>query len=203
MSRDNFQELEGNHNPIRVPGLDWESVDDIASSAWRAQDIRVEDRLNVLPKHGFCLWPEDGEDWIHPNDLELARSLIPSKRIFRKVVCPDPILRELGYVEYSYGDQAFRGLPTLWHEVNSDGYEIGDTVELKSGYGKLRPIIADISEMYWNRHELVIEYKLVKNGVPQPNRYQSSQFRLCMKIGIPPTPRQKALLNRENSLNGL
>lgn len=203
MSSDNFPELDTDQNPLRVPGLDWDSVEDIADSAWRAKDVRVEDRLNVLPEHGFCLWPEDGEDWIHPNDLEVARSLIPSKRIFRKIICPDPILRELGYVEYSYGDQSFRGLPTLWHAVNSDGYEIGDSVELKSGYGKLRPIIADISEMYWNRHEQVIEYKLMKHDVPQPNRYQSSQFRLCMKIGIPPTPRQKALLNRENSLNGL
>ena len=203
MSSDDFSELELNQNVLRVPGLNWESVEDIENSAWRAKDVRVEDRLNVLPIHGFCLWPEDGKDWIHPNDLEVALSLIPSKRIFRKIVCPDPILRELGYVEYSYGDQSFRGLPTLWHEVKSDGYEIGDSVELKSGYGKLRAIIADITEMFWNRHEQVIEYKLVKNGVPQPNRYQASQFRLCMKIGVPPTPRQTALLNRENSLNGL
>ncbi|QEG21850.1 hypothetical protein [Mariniblastus fucicola] len=203
MSDDEIQEIGNGGDRLHIPGLDWESPAELSASAYRQADVRFEDRLSVLPKHGFCLWPEDGEDWIHPGDLEVARTLIPSKRIFRKEDCSDEILGRMGYVEYSYGDVAFRGLPTLWHEVASEGYEIGDTVELKSGYGKLRPIIADIAGMFWNRHEQVIEYALIKNGVPQPNRYQSSQFRLCMKIGVAPTPRQKALLNRENSLNGL
>ena len=188
---------------LPIQGLDWDSAAQRASSQWRADDIRVEDRLNVLPKHGFCLWPEDGTDWIHPKDIESACSLIPSKRVFRKEPCADPILLNLGYVKYSYGDQYFRGLATLWHEVAYEGYEIGDTVEVKSANGKCIPIIADIAGMYWNRHQQSVEYELVKGGVPQPSRYQSSQFRLCMKIGIAPTPRQKALLNRENSLNGL
>jgi len=197
------EDINKQSNSIRVPGLDWESADELTQSAYRVDDVRVEDRLSVLPKHGFCLWPEDGEDWIHPTDLPIARSLIPSKRIFRKEDCPDPVLRKLGYLQYCYGDQSFRGLPSLWHEVATEGYELGDTVELKSGYGKQRPIIADIVGMYWNRKNQVIEYELVKNGVPQPNRYQANQFRLCMKIGVTPSPRQKALLNRENSLNGL
>lgn len=202
MSNEDIQD-SGLGNSLHVPGLDWDSAAELAHSAWRMEDLRAEERLSVLPKHGFCLWPEDGEDWIHPNDLEIARKLIPSKRIFRKADCDDPVLRNLGYAEYRYGDRSFRGLPTLWHEVESDGYELGDTVELKSGYGKLRPIIADIVGMYWNRHEKTIEYELLRNGVPQLNRYQSHQFRLCMKIGVAPSPRQKALLNRENSLNGL
>jgi len=203
MSNDELQPLDELGNSLNIPGIDWDSPHDLEASAYRVEDVRMDERLSVLPKHGFCLWPEDGEDWIHPNDLEMARTLIPSKRVFRKEDCYDPILKQLGYVEYSYGDRSFRGLPTLWHEVVSDGYEIGDSVELKSSYGKLRPIIADIVGIFWNRHDQTIEYELMKNGVPQPNRYQANQFRLCMKIGIAPTPRQKALLNRENSLNGL
>ena len=116
---------------LHIPGLQWDSANDLAASAYRQDDVRIEERLSVLPKHGFCLWPEDGEDWIHPNDLEVARSLIPSKRVFRKEDCFDPILKNLGYVEYSYGDRSFRGLPTLWYEVSSNGYELGDSVELK------------------------------------------------------------------------
>ncbi len=203
MSNDEIQPLEMSDNSLDIPGIEWDSPDDLAASAYRLEDVCMEERLGLLPKHAFCLWPEDGEDWIHPSDLEVARSLIPSKRIFRKMDCHDPILKKLGYVEYVYGKKAFRALPTLWHEVTSEGYELGDSVELKSGYGKLRPIIADIVGMYWNRREQTIEYELVRNDVAQPNRYQSSQFRLCMKIGVAPTPRQKALLNRENSLNGL
>lgn len=203
MNNDQISDSDKQANSLRIPGLDWDTTADLSQSAYRLNDVRVEERLSVLPKHGFCLWPEDGEDWIHPNDLEIARSLIPSKRVFRKEDCSDPILKNLGYAEYAYGDRSFRGLPSLWHEVMTEGYELGDTVELKSGYGKLRPIIADITGMYWNRKVQAIEYELEKNGVPQPNRYQANQFRLCMKIGFAPSPRQKALLNRENSLNGL
>lgn len=192
---------------IRIPGLDWNSSEEISRSAYHTDSIDPDrpsdNELKVLPKHGFCLWPEDGADWIHPNDLEVARSLIPSKRIFRKEYTADPIHDGLGYVVYVYGAKYFRGQQTLWHEVETDGYEIGDTVEIKSAYGRHRPIIADIDGMFWNRHHQSIEYELVKNNVPQPGRFVAEQFRLCMKIGVAPTPRQKALINRERSLKGL
>ena len=192
---------------IRIPGLDWDTSDQISRSAYHADSVGSKsagaDELKVLPKHGFCLWPEDGHDWIHPDDLDVARALIPSKRVFRKEYTADPIHDELGYVVYVYGSRSFRGKQTLWHEVETDGYELEDTVEVKSAYGKRRPIIADISGMFWNRHRQSIEYELIKNGVPQPGRFDATQFRLCMKIGIVPTPRQKALLNRERSLKGL
>jgi hypothetical protein len=193
-------ELESLH----IPELDWNSTTDLAASAYRKDDAKtMSERLRVLPQHGFCLWPEDGEDWIHPNDLEVAKTLIPSKRIFRKQDCTDPVLEKLGYCEYAYGDVSFRGLPTLWHQVDTDGFELGDTVEVKSSYGKFRPIIGQLVGMYWNRHVRRIEYEIEKNGVVQPNRFQADQFRLCMKIGVAPNPRQQALLNRDQSLNGL
>lgn len=189
---------------LHIPGLDWNSTDDLSASAYRQDDSRMrEARLKVLPQHGFCLWPEDGHDWIHPNDLAVAKSLLPSKRIFRKQDCTDPVLEKIGYCEYTYGAVSFRGLPTLWHEVESDGFELGDTVELKSNYGKLRPIIGQLVGMYWNRHIQKIEYEIEKNRVLQPNRFHAEQFRLCMKIGVSPNPRQQALLNRDQSLNGL
>ena len=190
-------------NSLHIPGLDWDPADRSTFSQWRENDVRIEERLSVLPTYGLCLWPEEGEDWIHPSDVSAARELIPSKRVFRKEDCSDPVLLNLGYVKYTYGDLSFRGKASLWHEVAAEGYEIGDCVEVKSANGKWRPIIADIVGMFWNRHQQAIEYELVKNGVPQPNRFQASQFRLCMKIGVAPTPRQKAMLNRESSLNGL
>lgn len=189
-------------NSLHVPGLDWESVGQ-SSSQWRAKDIRIAEHLSVLPKHGLCLWPEAGEDWIHPSDIDEARGLIPSKRVFRKENCRDPVLLNLGFVKYSYGSRCFRGKATLWHELVSEGYEIGDCVEVRSANGKWRPIIADIVGMFWNRHQQTIEYELEKNGVPQPKRFQAIQFRLSLKIGVPPTPRQKAMLDRAHSLNGL
>lgn len=189
-------------NSLHVPGLDWESAAQ-SFSEWRAEDVRVADHLSVLPKHGLCLWPEDGQDWIHPSDISEARKLLPSKRVFRKENCLDPVLSNLGFVKYRYGSRSFRGKATLWQELCSEGYEIGDCVEVRSANGRWRPIIADIVGMHWNRHRQKIEYELEKNGTPQPKRFQSIQFRLCLKIGVPPTPRQKAMLNRDHSLSGL
>ena len=64
MNNDQINEAEYRKDSIRIPGLDWDSATDLAQSAYRLNDPLVEDRLSVLPKHGFCLWPEDGEDWI-------------------------------------------------------------------------------------------------------------------------------------------
>ena len=38
--------------------------------------------LKTDPKYGhYPWWPEDGDQWVHPEDIELARSMIPSPRV--------------------------------------------------------------------------------------------------------------------------
>ena len=41
--------------------------------------------LKTDPKYGyFPWWPQDGNDWLHPDDVAIARSMIPSNRMFRR-----------------------------------------------------------------------------------------------------------------------
>lgn len=181
--------------PLRIEGLQWETATDIVASRWLGQQLGANGApIRQLAKHGFCLWPDEGADWIHPQDLETATSLLPSKRIFQKTDCLDPVLGQLGYCQFQYGEISFRGLPTLWRELRSDGYEVGDTIELKSDNGRLRPLICDISGMFWSQKLQLIEYSLVRNGLPLPRKYVATDFRMSMKISQSPTFRQFELL---------
>ena len=52
----------------------------------------------------------------------------------------------------------------MWHEVESDGYELGDAVEVKSKMGKLKPLLATMADIFWNRHDQRIDYYLISAG---------------------------------------
>jgi hypothetical protein len=83
--------------------------------------------LKIDPKYGyFPWWPEEGEAWIHPEDVATARAMIPSGRIFRRDG------RSGDFMLLHYGDATLRIRPTLWQEVEPEGFEIGDWVEVRS-----------------------------------------------------------------------
>ena len=83
--------------------------------------------LKIDPKYGyFPWWPEEGDDRFHPDDLAAARALIPSGRIFRRAG------RDGDYQLMHYGEVTLRVKPTLWQEVEPEGFEIGDWVEVLS-----------------------------------------------------------------------
>ena len=83
--------------------------------------------MKTDPKYGYYpWWPEDGDAWLHPEDVELGRSLIPSYRIFRRDGSEGPF----GWLHY--GEVRLRVKPTLWKEVSPEGFEIGDWVEVLS-----------------------------------------------------------------------
>ena len=57
--------------------------------------------MKVDPKYGYYpWWPEDGNDWVHPEDVELARQMIPSPRVFRRDGEQGP------FVILHYGDRS-------------------------------------------------------------------------------------------------
>ena len=81
--------------------------------------------LKTDPKYGyFPHWPQDGNDWVHPDDVATARAMIPSQRVFRR----DGVDGE--YCILHYGDVTLRAKPALWQEVEPEGIEIGDWVEV-------------------------------------------------------------------------
>ena len=41
--------------------------------------------MKIEPRYGYYpWWPQNGDDWVHPEDVALARRLIPSPRVVRR-----------------------------------------------------------------------------------------------------------------------
>ena len=124
-----------------------------------------------LPYRVYPWWPENGDAWVHPDDVRLARKLIPSTRVFRRTG------REGAYVVLHYGDNRLRVKPTLQHALVGDGFDLGDQVEVCSQMGKNHPFLATICEMDWNAHFRVIYYRLRRREMTLGRRYTAADFR--------------------------
>jgi hypothetical protein len=115
--------------------------------------------LATDPKYGyFPWWPEDGEAWLHPDDVHTARTMIPSGRIFRR----DGNDGEFGLLHY--GEVTIRAKPTLWQEIEPGDLEIGDWVEVRTRGLANEPHTGTIAEITWDSHASEIRYQLVENG---------------------------------------
>jgi hypothetical protein len=122
--------------------------------------------MKIDPRYGYYpWWPEDGNDWLHPEDVELARELIPSPRVFRRDGEQGP------FVILHYGDLRLRVKRTLWQEVTSEGFEIGDWVEVLSRGRRNTPRTGVIREMHWNTTERCLHYNITDADQPIPNDY--------------------------------
>ncbi len=128
--------------------------------------------MKVDPKYGcYPWWPEDGNDWVHPEDVELARQMIPSQRIFRRDGEENP------YVILYYGDVRLRVMRTLWQEVVPEGFEIGDWVEVLSRGYRNTPRTAVIKEITWDGNARAIRYQVAENEQLVPNQYSADDLR--------------------------
>jgi len=133
--------------------------------------------LKTDPKYGyFPWWPEDGDDWVHPEDVATARSMIPSPRVWRR----DGALptRDGEFVVMHYGDVRIRVRRTLWKDAPHEGYDLGDTVEVRS-YGMLNdPQTGVIREMWFNEDKGVVEYQLrLGDGTLWPKSYRAEELK--------------------------
>lgn len=145
--------------------------------------------------HGVYLWwPEAGTGWIHPDDVPLAERWIPSARVFSRTDGDE------GYSILRYGDQQIRVRPTMWLEIPTDGYEVGDMIEVKSQMGRLTPFVATIVNMFWNRHAQVIEYELAEAGRTLPRRYRTEEFQPARSLQKAWNLRQRELAARHGLL---
>jgi len=122
--------------------------------------------LKRPPAYGvYRWWPEDGEGWIHPFDIGIVRRLIPGTRVFRREDL------ESEFVLVSYGDIRFRVKSTIWFEVDHEGFDVGDFVEIKSRMGQADPFVGRIKEMVWNQRYARIEYYLYRGEKIQVRAY--------------------------------
>jgi hypothetical protein len=122
--------------------------------------------LKTDPKYGyFPWWPEDGDDWVHPEDVATARGMIPSQRVFRRD-------GELGdFVLMHYGDVTLRVRRTLWLQVEPEGLEIGDWVEVLARGMRNEARTGTIREVLWDELEQRLHYQILENGAPIEQLY--------------------------------
>lgn len=122
--------------------------------------------LKTDPKYGcFLRWPPNGSDWLHPDDVALARTLIPSGRVFHRDGTDG------NFHLLHYGDITFRALPALWQEVAHEGYDIGAWVEVLSHGMRNEPRTGVIREMLWDERDRAIRYQISENDVPIADLY--------------------------------
>tara|TARA_R110002049_G_scaffold72490_6_gene187368 strand:- start:49713 stop:50201 length:489 start_codon:yes stop_codon:yes gene_type:complete len=126
-----------------------------------------------LPDYGcIARWPQDGQGFIHPDDVAIANKLIPSERILRRDHFDGT------YYHVRYGRFRVRLKPCLWLPVTDEGIDIGDQVET-IGVGMERELfVAEVAGMYYVRRKGRILYRLAKNGKLVPRLYLHEQMRL-------------------------
>ena len=173
--------IDNQNSPIP---FSWDSTD-LGDKVSKVQVAHSE--LKLPTKFGvFLWWTEQTPTWVHPDDVKTADSLIPSDRIFLRSNCLNASDRELGFSRFQYGEQFFRGKPALWLEVPRQDIEIGDRVEIKSQNGKLKPQIANVIDILWNRNKRTVEFLLSVNGIPIQRRFVSSDLRpaVCLEAHL-------------------
>ena len=144
---------------------------------------KIESTLARGPKYGvFPWWPDDSDDWVHPNDLEIAKQFVPGSKILLRVALSEADSSG-EFLLYGYGSKSFRAKPRMWLEVPQPDYELFDQVEICSKLGKVRPKIATISEVSWNRLERVTEYRLIQNELPVPKIFHASDLQPVVRLG--------------------
>ena len=126
-----------------------------------------------LPDYGcFLRWPENGQSFIHPDDVATATRLIPSPRVLKRVSF-DGV-----YYHYGYGKLRFRLRPAMWLSVRTEGIEIGDQVET-IGIGLERDrYVARVWGMYYIQRKGCILYRLRRGQQMVPNLMPSEHLRL-------------------------
>jgi hypothetical protein len=128
--------------------------------------------MKIEPRYGYYpWWPENGDDWLHPEDVALARQTIPSARVFRR----DGEQGE--FVILHYGDLRLRVKHTLWQEIDGEGFGIGDWVEVLSRGQRNTPRTGIIREMHWSTAERCLHYKITEADQPIPNDYVAEDLR--------------------------
>ncbi len=138
--------------------------------------------LKITPRYGyFPRWPEDGDAWLHPEDVQAARSLLPSNRVWRHEA------GEGGFHVLRYGPITLRVRPALWVETPHEGFDIGDQVEVRSLGMANDPVTGYVREMRWDERHGDIYYQIEQAGTPLPDRLRAKDLKHVEE----PAPREE------------
>ncbi len=124
-----------------------------------------------LPDAGVYLqWPESGNHWIHPDDITIAETSIPSHQVWLRKHWDG------SYYHLSYGATELRVKPTLWLPVPIPDLHIEQQVELLSLNGKNDPGIFRILDVLFDQESNAIFYRLSRDGHPIPGDHPRSDL---------------------------
>ncbi len=125
-----------------------------------------------LPDWGAYLrWPIDGDDWIHPQEVELVRRLIPSRRVFRRSQWDGE------YYHLHYGETSFRVRPSMWVRVPDIDLDVGQQVELLSCHQQNDPGIYRIADIYFVPASGQFEYALQGEELRLEHNFSRDELR--------------------------
>lgn len=156
----------------------------------------------LLPDYG-CIprWPQDGQAFIHPDDVAIATRCFPSERVLRRERF-DGV-----YYHYSYGPHRFRLRPSMWLTVKPDGIDIGDSVETIGVAMERDLFVAEIWGMYYVQRKGCILYRLKRGDTTVPNLYPASHLRVLTEKStvrpgdtVHPEPKWSGTTDREGGL---
>ncbi len=108
----------------------------------------------------YLVWPCDGIDWIHPEDLAIVETWIPSTRVFRRLNF-DGV-----YYELQYGKQTIRVKPTMWCHVEDEGFSVGERVEVLSHFLENEACLGVITEIRFHKSSGRILYSIQSRELP-------------------------------------
>ncbi|TWU04883.1 hypothetical protein [Stieleria varia] len=130
-------------------------------------------RWPTLPDYGcFLRWPENGQGFIHPDDVAIATRVLPSNRVMRRVSFDDT------YYHFRYGNIRFRLRPCMWLPVRYEGADVGDRIETVGSGLDRELFVAEIWGMYFVRRKGCILYRLRRGQQVVPRLYARSEFRV-------------------------
>lgn len=140
--------------------------------------------LKTDPKYGhYPWWPEDGDSWVHPEDVATARSMIPSPRVWRRDG------REGDFVVMRYGATSIRVRRTLWVETPHEGLEIGDLVEVIPEGIHSHAETGRVRDVHWDAHAGGLRYLLQHaDGAPIDHAFGAQELKHVER----PQPREEA-----------
>lgn len=125
-----------------------------------------------LPDWGvFLRWPTDGDSWIHPEDVTVAKQLLPSSRVFRRQ------LWDGQFYHLQYGKLVIRVRPSLWLPVVDNDLEVGQQVEVLSRLHLNDPGIFRIADIWVSAESNVCEYTLHGTLLKLEKRFRREDLR--------------------------
>lgn len=136
-----------------------------------------------LPDYGyFPRWPQDGDEFIHPDDRKIASSFIPGGRVLRREKFDGT------YYHYRYGQTRLRLRPAMWRRIKHDGIDIGDQVETIGMVLERELFVATVWGMHYVARKGCILYRLRRGELAVPRLYSANNLRLLThkeRVGEP------------------